>query len=427
MSSDETSTPPPDKQARPHPVLRIVLPILIVAFSILIAVILVRTAPEPTKRPPGERVSIVDILKLTKSKDRIVLRTTGTVIPRRTVILQPRVSGPVVAVAPHFIPGGRFLAGEVVLEIERADYALAVTNRRAALAKAQFDLAVERGMQDVARHEWEAMQRLNEKRTFTDADRELALREPHLHLAQGNMASAQALFAQAMLDLDRTSVRAPFNSLVRERYVNIGSQVSIQTSLAELVDTDAYWVRITLPAGQTRWVSVGDQDGRPGAKVAISSVPGIDLQGVWHGTVLRQLPDLEPAGRQAVFLVEVPNPDKPAEGAGTLALGAYVRAAIEGPEIEGLFSIPRRALRDESTVWLMNAESRLDIRPVDILWKDDTRALVRNGLSEGEDLVLSDIVTPLKGMLLTTVAAVNERRRAAEAKPASGAIGSPGR
>lgn len=428
MNNETTGHVLTSSARKPHLLLRIVLPLVFIVAALALAVFLVKTAPTPQKRPPRERISIGETQPLARTRERISLHTAGTVVPRRAVTLQPRVNGYVTAVAPHFIPGGRFRVGEVMLEVDPADYQLAVTNRLAGLVKARYDLTVEQGMQDVARNEWEAMQGLSEARTFTDSERALALREPHLGLARGNLSAAEALLAQARLDVERTRVRAPFNAVVRERMVDVGAQISVQTPLAELVDTDAYWVRATLPAGQAHWVITADEEGTLGSKAAVSSVPGIELHGVWRGSVLRKLPDLEPAGRQALLLVEVPHPDQPAEGNGTLTLGAYVRVDIEGPELDDVFSIPRRALHEETTVWLMNADNRLEIRTVDIAWCDDERALLRGGVAEGEALVLTDMNTPLNGMLLSTVAAMNEDQKANKSpRPKSDAAEGPNR
>lgn len=423
MSSEPAGHVLKSNARQPHLVLRIVVPVIIVAAAVWGAVRLVKTAPKPMSRPPGERVSVVEIQPLARTRERVVLHTTGTVIPRRAVTLQARVAGPVVAVAPDFIPGGHFQAGDVMLEIDPADYALAVTNRTASLVKAQYDLAVEEGMQAVARHEWDAMQALSGDRTFTDLERQLALREPHLRLARGNLAAAEALLAQARLDLERTKVRAPFNAVIRERHVDIGAQVSLQTPLVELVETDAYWVRITLPVSQARWVTAADEGGAAGAVATVSAVPGTGVDGIWHGSVLRKLPELETAGRQALYLVEIPHPDRPDEGSGALIPGTYVRVRIDGPVLDEVFAIPRRAVHDGDTVWIMNAEKRLEIRTIAAAWSDDERVLVRQGVTEGETLVLSDINTPLSGMLLTTVEEQNRQQNAAARQSAGEGTG----
>lgn len=393
------------KGHRPHPVLRVVVPLVLIAAAVLGAVWLVKTSPKPIPRPPGEKATAVAVTNLARTKIRVEIDTTGTVVPSRAITLTPRVSGPIVWVDPRFIPGGRFRAGEPVVKIDPVDYELAATNRWAGLVKAEYDVDVEQGMQDLAAYEWRAVSTNAPEGAYTEKDRSLALREPHQRLVRGNLASARALFDQARLDLERTAVAAPFNAVVRTRTADLGAQVSPQTALAELVGTDAYWIRVALPAGHLRWVRAADADGGRGAPVTVLPLPGADMNATWSGTVLRKLPDLEAGGRQAQVIVEVAGPERPATGTSSLLLGSYVRVRIEGPEIEDVVVLPRSALREGGSVWIVREDSRLEVRPVKVVWSDRDRAAVGEGLAGGESIVLSEIAVPLTGMLLKVQAA----------------------
>ncbi|MBU4460241.1 MAG: efflux RND transporter periplasmic adaptor subunit [Verrucomicrobia bacterium] len=388
------------KGHRPHPVLRVVVPIVLITVAVSGAVWMVKTSPKPAPRPPGERAAVVTVTHLVRSSVRVVVDTTGTVVPSRSVTLTPRVSGPIVWVDPRFVPGGRFRAGETVVKIDPVDYGLAVTNRWVGLVKAEYDGEVEQGMQDLAAYEWQAVTTNAPAGAYTEQDRSLALREPHLRLVRGNLASARALLESARLDLERTAVSAPFNAVVQARQADLGAQVSPQTALAELVGTDAYWVRVALPAGHLHWVRAADEGGQGGAPVTVSPVPGTESDATWRGTVLRKLPDLEPGGRQAQLIVEVERPEQPATGSGALLLGAYVRVRIEGPVLENVIAIPRTALREGDGVWVVRADGRLEVRPVKVLWSSRDRAVVGEGLAEGETVVLSELAVPVTGMLL---------------------------
>jgi hypothetical protein len=48
----------------------------------------------------------------------------------------------------------------------------------------------------------------------------------------------------------------------------------------------------------------------------------------------------------------------------------------------------------------MNGDGRLEIRPVEILFRGKDEVLVKNGISEGERLVVSDLPAPVEGMQL---------------------------
>jgi multidrug resistance efflux pump len=64
------------------------------------------------------------------------------------------VSGQVVEISPSLVVGGFFRQGDLLFRVEQADYRLAVDRARAALAKAEFDLATVEGQARVARQEW---------------------------------------------------------------------------------------------------------------------------------------------------------------------------------------------------------------------------------------------------------------------------------
>ena len=403
MSDNETLVLS-SETSRPPVWVRLVLPAVILAAGVMIAIWMIRTREKPKRRPRGERAAVVEILPLKRSAEHVVVRTAGTVVPGKAVTLQPRVGGEVVRMAPEFVPGGRIKAGALILEIDPVDYALAMTNSRAALVRAEYDLKTEMGLQELARHEWKAAQEMSKGDSFTELDRELALRKPHLRRARSNLAAARAQLALAELNLLRTRVTAPFNCVVRSRRVNVGSQVTPQTGLAELVGTDAYWVRATLPADRLRWIRAADEEseGR-GSPVTLRGVAGGVANVSWKGHVLRKLVDLEAAGRQAQILVELRLDDQSETARASLLLGSYVQLAVRGSEVPEVFALPRRTLREGKAVWVMNGEKRLDVREVEVVWRDHDRALIRGDLAEGEHLVVSDLATPVKGMLLQTL------------------------
>jgi hypothetical protein len=103
----------------------------------------------------------------------------------------------------------------------------------------------------------------------------------------------------------------------------------------------------------------------------------------------------------ARLLIEVPDPlcRKPENGAAqSLLIGEYVQAAISGRKLEQVYRIPRAALHENRHIWIATADGTLDIRTVDVLWKDAGQALVRDGITDGDMLIVSDLTTPIQGM-----------------------------
>ena len=122
---------------------------------------------------------------------------------------------------------------------------------------------------------------------------------------------------------------------------------------------------------------------------------------VVEGRVVRLLPDLSKEGRMARLLLEVDDPlglreeDKKRP---MLLIGEYVRVSIEGEELDDVFRIPRSALRNNNEVWLVDDESRLSIKNVETIWRDEESVLVQDDFRSGELLVVSGLAAPVAGM-----------------------------
>ena len=134
------------------------------------------------------------------------------------------------------------------------------------MTDAEYAMKLELGHQAVAKREWEL---LNKGKPAQDMEKELALRQPHLNKVRANLAAAEAELKTAMLDLERTQIRAPFNAMVLSKSVDLGSQVTLQETLAELVGTDTYRIQVSIPVERLEWIQTPSQAGDPGSKARI--------------------------------------------------------------------------------------------------------------------------------------------------------------
>jgi RND family efflux transporter MFP subunit len=306
------------------------------------------------------------------------------------------VSGQVVAINPEFEEGGFLKQGDSVIRLDDADYKLALAQSKSDLTKAEFELKLELGRQQVAQREW---QLLGSTRKGKESESDLALRKPHLDKAMADVASAKATVEKAALDLERTRINAPFNAIVRSKFVDVGSQVSAQKPLGELVGTDAYWVQASIPVDRLEWIRIPRLTGETGSDAKIHYAGGHTIE----GKVIRLMGDLASEGRMARILIEVKDPLRNKAGRQTappLLIGEYVRAEVEGRRLNDVFVIPRAALRNDSTVWIMTTDRTLSIRTVSPVWRDERTVVLQNDLHAGELLIVSDLPAPVEGMEL---------------------------
>ncbi|AKJ63987.1 efflux RND transporter periplasmic adaptor subunit [Kiritimatiella glycovorans] len=366
--------------------------ILVLAFAAAMGLIRNRKKPERGARPA--RTPWVEVTRLERGSRAVVVPVMGTVIPRREITLTPRVTGHVRAVHEDWTPGGRVREDEVLVRIDDRDYRHALERKESALVRARGELALERGRREVARRDWETVGL--DTNSMDSTDRRLALRQPQFESSRAAVAAAEAELKQAELDLARTEVRAPFNAVIRERMVEVGDLASPQTPLARLVGTDVWWVRVLIPVDQLKWIVFPESGG-----AASSARIRLRAGGVRDGRVLKRLPDLEPQGRLARAIVEVPDPlalDRSPDGRVPMLLDSFVDVELTGRTASGVIAIPRAALRENDRVWIADPENRLRIRDVEPVWRGDDVVLVRDGLEEGERLITSNLAAPVEGM-----------------------------
>jgi len=392
--------------------------IVVLAIGGGIAALLVLTRPGAQAQAREAPATPVMVLVAHPADEEARIVAFGTVIPARQVVLQPEVSGVLVNVTPALMPGGCFKESEEICRIDAREYQYAVEQQQAALVRAEFELQLEEGRQAVARQEWKL---LGQEVKTTEIGKALALREPHLASAKAAVAAAQSSLKRAQLNVERCTLRAPFNAVVLSESIDVGQRVSPGAPLATLVDSDVAWVQVSLPLDQLDHLDLTCADSAGEGPAARVTQDTGRAEIVRAGRVLRLLGDLDPVGRMARALVEIQDPLRPRarEIALPMLLGAYVRVEIAGKTLAGVVRVPRTALREGSAVWVMDAQDTLAARPVEIVWRYADAVLVR-GLQDGDRLVDGIVPSPVMGMRLRVAGETPPAARAEKTGLATG-------
>ncbi|MBW2369582.1 MAG: hypothetical protein JRH15_17055, partial [Deltaproteobacteria bacterium] len=202
MSKSETVSNPPSNRRRN--VINLILVAIALVVGIISVVYIKRTAPVARVSPPESLPPLVNVLTARSSAMNSLVSVMGTVVPSKQLTLKARVAGEVIETHSEFMDGGIISNGSIILQIDPADYELAIIRQKSQLARAQSELKRELGHQDVARQEWELLSNDDQANPL---DRELALRKPQLVDAKAALSAAEADLERARLDLDRTTVR----------------------------------------------------------------------------------------------------------------------------------------------------------------------------------------------------------------------------
>ncbi len=376
---------------------RALLPLIILGVALFAAVTMVLNRPEvetqlPEVAPPGVRVHWVNL-----ETTRISVRSQGTIRPRTETQLVPEIAGRVTDVSPSFAEGGFFEQGDVLLRIDPFDYEQAVIAARSQLAQARLRLAQEEAEAEVAEREWAALGQGD--------PRALTLRKPQLEDARALVAAAEAAVVRAQRDLDRAEVRAPYAGRVRTKSVDVGQFVTVGSPIATIYSVDIAEVRLPLPDDELAYLDLPlayrGGTNRPGPSVTLlATFAGATHE--WTGRIVRTESEIDPTSRMVHAVAEVEDPYAPGPDPNRppLAVGMFVEADIDGRAFEHIAVVPRAALRGRTQVLVVDSESRVRFRDVDVLRTTTESVYVAGGLSNGEWVAVSALDAPTDGMLV---------------------------
>lgn len=383
-------------------IFRILAPLLIVFLAGWLAWHFVVSKPEARTFETPPQVTKVEATRIAPETYQVYLATQGTVRPRTTSNLIPEVSGRVIEVSPNFREGGFFEEGEVLLKIDPVNYETAVVVDESAVAEAERLLHEERIRGEQAVENWRRLGKSGEPGDFVS-------RKPQLAEAEARLRAAEAQLEQARRDLERTEVRAPFAGRIIEQNVDVGQFVSSSTQLGRAFSTDVMEVRLPLTNRQLEFVDLPDEfrDDTapvPGPPVAISGRLGQNAS-QWNGRVVRVDSSIDEASRQLFVVAEVEDPYRRREGETgfPLKIGMFVDAMVKGRTLEGVFVVPRQAVRVGGEVIVIGEDNRIRRQMVFPIWSEEDKVVIPakgGGLAPGDVVCLTPLAYPADGALV---------------------------
>jgi len=371
--------------------------------------------PRPAVRAPAKQLPLVRVEPVQFRSGALAVTGNGLVKPRVEVVLAAEVSGRLVFVSPNLVTGGAFEANEPLLRIDpeplRAALAQASAERRSAQASLRLaEQLLERTRELIAKG-FLSRQTLDERVAARDQ-------------AQAALARADAIERSRRLDLERTVVAAPFEGRVLTEKVDLGDTVQPGKELARIYAADALEIPVSLTDRDIALIADpwAQQSGGRGARAEIRVEYGAAIYR-WQAHVDRVESAVDSGTRTFNVVVAVDAPEARGEPLGTgpqassppggvadaappLLVGMYATVEIEGRR-EGRYAVvPRRALRNGSTLWLVGADERVSIRPVRLLNETENRAVVSaDGLPEDARVIVSDLKIVTQDMPVRVVEA----------------------
>ena len=389
-------------------ILRIALPVIILALGVGGAISLVKSKPVPeADQPLVKPVPLVEIIRATPESGSLLVRSQGTVLPRTETILSAQLRAQIIETSPDFEVGG-FKRGESLIRLDRRDFERAVHEAEAQVARARLVLTREEAEARLAAEEW---RRLGEVTT----PESLVLRRPQLAEARASLAAAEAELERVRLDLERSTVSAPFTGRIRSKQVDVGQLVSPGQELATIYSIESFEVRLPVSSPnlaflEMPWTRREDSAATPGAGPEVWLLANLAGQErTWRGRIVRSEGEIAERSRMIHLVARVEDPyGGGSQGEIPLQVGLFVEAAIRGRQFEEAFVVPRAAIREGDRALVVDDEMRLRFREVDVLRFQEDIAVIQGGdLEVGERICISPLAVVAEGMRVETTEVPN--------------------
>ncbi|MBZ9610594.1 efflux RND transporter periplasmic adaptor subunit [Rheinheimera maricola] len=386
--------------------MKVLIPVGVIVVAVVLAGGLMKMRKPPEKKEE-QRPAVLITATPIQTEDLVYrIQSQGTVKPKLETSLSSEVNGRIVEVAANFIEGGFFNAGDLLIQVEQADYQTNVKAAEASLTNAQAALEEEKARGRVAEEEW---------RSFTDGKApELGLRRPQLAGALANVRSAEAELERAKRDLARTEIRAPYAGMVKSRSVNLGQFISRGASVGMIYGTDVAEVRLPITDNDAGFIKLPDfNNTATKPDVVLTAVVGGELM-QWSAKLVRTEGVLDERSRVIYAVAQVEDPyQRNQNTAAPLRFGRFVQAQVMGNSTTDVVVVSRHLLLAQQQILVVDKDSQLQFRPVELERTDERFAYVKSGFVAGDRLATSAIANPLAGTVVR-IASEQEAEQVAE-------------
>jgi RND family efflux transporter MFP subunit len=270
------------------------------------------------------------------------------------------------------------------------------------VARAEANVSRAEAEQEYTEFELRRLEELDADQLVSRSAAEAGMRAARV--AEASLKDARVALEQALRDLERTEIRAPFKGFVRNEQIDVGQFVSRGAPIANIYAVDYVEVRLPIADQQLAYLDLplsrrGELDEATSPSVTLSAnFAGVDYQ--WAGRLVRTEAEIDSRSRMIQVVARVSAEDVTAIDPDALPppVGLFVNAEIEGRSADHVVVVPRAAIRNASEVLIVDDENRLRFREVNLLRVYGDEAFIDSGLSEGELVSISPLQAVVDGM-----------------------------
>lgn len=364
------------------------------------------SAQAPAQMPPAQ----VTVVTLKPESVVLTRELPGRTNPFLVAEVRPQVNG--IVRERLFTEGGHVRRGQPLYQLEDATYRAAVQSAQAAVARANATL-------ESARLNARRTSELAKVKAVSRQDNENAIAA--LGQAEADLKSTQAALENARITLGYARINAPIGGRIGKSSVTAGALVTANQAapLATVQQFDPMYVDVTQSATELlrlrREVRAGTLNAAENLPVTILLEDGTRY--AQSGKLTFADLSVDPSTGSFLLRVQVPNPDE------WLLPGMYVRAIVSVGERQNAILAPQQAiLRDakgNASAMVVNAEGKVEARPVQASRTIGDRWLIDSGLAAGDRVIVEGLQKIRPG------APVQATEKPATEQPANGKPAGP--
>lgn len=424
-----------------------------VVLGVLVFLLIINLKKTPKQVEISERPRAVRFIPASEISITTRAMGYGTVQSNQTWEAVAEVSGKVLEIHPKLKKGAIIKEGEALLRIDPAEYGLAKIRAQADLENLRvqlneldqkekdikYSLEVENlslslGQKELGRKnklfsnryiskselEKEEKQVLMQKNAVQNIKSALNLIPTQRKALLAKITSSETKLTDTDLDIEKTTISAPYNCRVTEVNVEMAQFVSIGKVLFKADNMGSVDILAQIPvytlmnllggdAGRTvkygtmitkTKPDMGEMRDFSGFSAFIRIYFG-DNKIEWKGRFTRVSDTLDRQTRTIGVYVTVDNPYKkirPGEKP-PLIKNMYCEVELRGKPRDKAVIIPRSALH-QGAVYIANSSNRLEIRKIETGYAQGSLVSVKKGLAVGEQIIVTDVIPAIEGMLL---------------------------
>ncbi len=415
---------------------RLVRVIVIIAIGAAVAFWLFVSREKPEKIAVVQAPPKVQCVKAVSGNSVMTVEAFGTVTPRNSVKLAMEAAGRIDYIHPGFREGAQVKKGDTLLGIDQRTLVLSEKNARVRVEQASADIRLleqetknlkadaqlaesnmKLSLKELERVKALTKNQFASKNSLDKAEQQslaaktqlqavtnaMELLPARMALKQSVLSAAQVALDQAILMLEKSEIKAPFDGFVLARQVEILEFVNPGQALGVIYEKDALDVDVRIPLEELQWLGAVFENGnQPKVLVTIANLDDLTSP-VWPGRVVRIKAAIDEKTRTMPMTVEIGSLEI-RDPLLALKPGVFVKCRING-EKRVTFPVPRHLMRSPDTLFLA-VDDCLVIRKVQVIRRFEDTVFIAKGLSDGDLIIQSPLPGAVDGMALTVTQAV---------------------